>query len=38
MGKAYQTQKEAPQPKSETNAQATRKKINTINIKHTPPI
>jgi hypothetical protein len=38
MGKAHQIQKKTAQPESETNALATRKKINTINRKQTPPI
>jgi hypothetical protein len=38
MGKAHQNQKKTVQPKSETNALATRKKINTVNRKQTPPI
>jgi hypothetical protein len=38
MGKAHQNKKKTAQPKSETNALATRKKINTINRKQTPPI
>jgi hypothetical protein len=39
MSKAHQIQKkEITQPKSETNALATRKKIRTINRKQTPPI
>jgi hypothetical protein len=38
MGKAHQNQKKTAQPKSETNALATRKKINIINRKQTPPI
>jgi hypothetical protein len=37
MGKAHQIQKKTAQPKSETNALATRK-INTINRKQTPSI
>jgi hypothetical protein len=38
MGEAHQNQKKTTQPKSETNAVATRKKINTINRKQTPPM
>jgi hypothetical protein len=38
MDKAHQNQKKISQPKRETNALATRKKINTINVKQTPPI
>jgi hypothetical protein len=38
MGKAHQNQKKTAQPKRETNALATGKKINTINKKQTPPI
>jgi hypothetical protein len=37
MGKAHQNQKKTAQPKSETNAVAARKDINTINGKQTPP-
>jgi hypothetical protein len=37
MGKAHQNQKKAAQPKSETNAQATRK-INSIYRKQIPLI
>jgi hypothetical protein len=37
MGEAYQNQKKTAQPKSETNALATRK-INTISTKQTTPI
>jgi hypothetical protein len=36
MGKAHQNQKKTAHPESETNALAARK-INTINIKQTPP-
>jgi hypothetical protein len=36
--KAHQNQKKTAQPKSEGNALATRKKVNTINRKQTPPI
>jgi hypothetical protein len=36
MGKAHQNQEKTAQPKSETNAMATLKKINTINRKQTP--
>jgi hypothetical protein len=36
MGKAHQNQKNTAQPKSETNAEAT--KINTIIRKQTPPV
>jgi hypothetical protein len=36
MGKAHQNQRKTAQPKSETNAIATQKKINTINRKQTP--
>jgi hypothetical protein len=35
---AHQVLKETAQPKSETNALATRKKINTVNRKQTPHI
>jgi hypothetical protein len=38
MGKAHQNKKKTPEPKSEINALATRKKINTVNRKQTPPI
>jgi hypothetical protein len=38
MGKAHQNQKKTAQPESETSELATRKKINTINRKQTPPI
>jgi hypothetical protein len=38
MGKAHQNQKKPAQPKGETKALATQKKINTINRKQTPPI
>jgi hypothetical protein len=38
MNKEHQTQKKTAQPKSGTNALATRKKINTIDRKETPPI
>jgi hypothetical protein len=39
MGKAYQIAKQTAQPKSEKkNELGTRKKINTINRKQTPPI
>jgi hypothetical protein len=38
MGKAHQNQKKTAQPKSETNALATRKKIKNINRTQTPTI
>jgi hypothetical protein len=38
MGKAHQNKMKTSQPRSETNALATQKKINTINRKQTPPI
>jgi hypothetical protein len=38
MDKAHQKKNKTAQPKSETNALATRKKINTINRKQTTPI
>jgi hypothetical protein len=36
MGKAHQNQKKTAQPKSETNALASRKMINAIKGKQTP--
>jgi hypothetical protein len=38
MNTAHQNQKKMAQPKSETNALATQKKINIISRKKTPPI
>jgi hypothetical protein len=38
MDKAHQNQKKTAQPKSETNALAPWKKINTVNRKQTSPI
>jgi hypothetical protein len=38
MRKTHQSQKKPAQPKSETNGQATQKKINIINRKQIPPI
>jgi hypothetical protein len=38
MGEAHQNKIKTAQPKSETNALAARKKINTVNRKQTSPI
>jgi hypothetical protein len=38
MAKAHQNKKKTAQPKSETNALATRKKIDIMNRKQTSPI
>jgi hypothetical protein len=38
MGKVYQNQMKTAQPKSETNALATGKMMDTINRVQTPPI
>jgi hypothetical protein len=38
MGKAHQIQKETDKPKTETNALATQKKMNTVNRTQTPSI
>jgi hypothetical protein len=38
MGKAHQNQKKTAQPKRETKALVTQKKLNSINSKQTPPI